>query len=105
MRNFHLPTEKTKKRRIIFFELGMILALSFTLWAFNISHRTSDAISVITTSGADDPFTPLYITPPIEEPQTNNNVTTEENAQPIKDRFRIVSNITPIPTPTPAPIP
>jgi len=43
MRNVHPHTSKTKRRSILFFEIGLICALSFSLWAFNIT-STSDLV-------------------------------------------------------------
>lgn len=97
MRNVHLHTSKTKRRSILFFEIGLICALSFALWAFNYSSETSDLVVI---NNEDPTFTidnermgEIEIVPDIEE------VVVPTDAPQPTDQFKIVDNSTPIPEP------
>lgn len=90
MRISHPQTERTKRRSIIFFEIGMIIALSITLWAFNISNRTSDIrVTENKTTVDKDPFDDIL--PPV------NIIHPEEAIMKVRktDKFKIVKDDTP----------
>lgn len=93
MRNVHLHTSKTKRRSILFFEIGLICALSFALWAFNYSTETSDLVVINHEDPAytiyDERMCEIEIVPDIEEVK----------APVPADQFTIVDNTTPIPEP------
>lgn len=95
MRNVHPHTSKTKRRSILFFEIGLICALSFALWAFNIT-STSDIVVINppepTTVIEDQMLGKIEIVPDelVEILKTTS--------QP-SEQFRIVKNETPIPEP------
>ncbi|HCS19357.1 MAG TPA: hypothetical protein DIW47_02145 [Bacteroidetes bacterium] len=101
MRNVHPPTANTKRRTILFFEIGMILALSFMLWAFNYSS--------ITYIPVPDTYEEPRSEPEIEqlgeiliEP---DNLLVSTETQTDNDQIEIVPDNTAIPDPVPAVIP
>lgn len=97
MRNVHPHTSKTKRRSILFFEIGLICALSFALWAFNLSSATSDLVVVNHEDPAftidDERMGEIKIIPDIE-------FALPEKAPMPSDIFQIVDDITLIPEPT-----
>ena len=103
MRYKHVHTQKTKRRSILFFETGLIVALSFSLWAFNISSETSDIVLV--DHSTNDPWASDTLLPPvnIEKPKPTETGTTTKSSKP-SHKFKVVNNTTPTPEPvTPKP--
>lgn len=102
MRNVHPPTANTKRRTILFFEIGMILALSFVLWAFNYS-----SIVYVPNSGPSENENTEYeieqIGEIIIEPDEVLAANTE--TQRNSDQYKIVPDYTYIPEPGPTPTP
>src|SRR5687767_6372173 len=104
MLHVQLHTNKTKKRSLLFFEIGMIIALSFTLWAFNYSSLTMEYVPEISGDmHIDDDITQIgTITIEPDEPQDKN---TQKETKKFTHNFQIVPDPTPIPEPGPEPMP
>lgn len=103
MLHVQLHTQKTKKRSVLFFEIGMIIALSFTLWAFNYSSLTTAYLpDNFGDQHVDDDVTEIgaIIIEP-DEPQQNAQAETQR----FSHNFQIVPDPTPLPDPGPAPQP
>lgn len=98
MRKIHPHTAKTKRRSVLFFELGMIVALSVTLWAFNVSNRTSDIVVA-----KYDGETPGYIIP--EDIGKITIIRDQPEIQQKTEKFRIDDTPAPLPDPEPSPEP
>jgi|GEM_PF-885796 len=96
MRNVHPHTSKTKRRSIIFFEIGLICALSFALWAFNYSSFTSDLVVSNDTKQTalfeDERIGEIEIVP-------DQELFIPETAPKPSENFQIVDDITKIPEP------
>lgn len=102
MRNVHPPTANTKRRTILFFELGMILALSFVLWAFNYSSVASlPDLNEYDTKNTEHEVE--QIGEVIIEPDDLLATKTEKLTK--SEKFKIVPDPTVLPDPGPAPDP
>ncbi len=102
MRNVHPHTANTKRRTILFFEIGMILALSFVLWAFNYS----SIVYVPNVAPAENENTDDVIEQIGEitiEP--DEVLATRTESQSNSDQYVIVPDYTVIPEPGPNPAP
>ncbi|MHB1276919.1 MAG: energy transducer TonB [Bacteroidia bacterium] len=104
MRNVHPPTANTKRRTILFFEIGMILALSFVLWAFNYSSTMAISVPEVPNNSQNDDDI-IQIREITIEPDVLVDARTE--TQSTSDQIEIVpdASILPEPGPTPLPIP
>ncbi|MDX5320106.1 MAG: energy transducer TonB [Bacteroidota bacterium] len=101
MKKIHPHTTKTKKRSLIFFEIGLITSLSLTLWAFNISNRTADVKDLAYSSSTIDD-TPEFIGE--IDIVTDEELVQKKETRPT-DKFQVVPDPTPIPDPDPDPDP
>ncbi len=102
MRNVHPHTANTKRRTILFFEIGMILALSFVLWAFNYS----SIVYVPNVPPAENENTD-YVIENIGEItiETDEVLAAMTESPSNNDQYVIVPDYTIIPEPGPTPTP
>lgn len=104
MRNVHPHTANTKRRTILFFEIGMILALSFVLWAFNYS-----SIVYVPDVPPAENDNSEYLIEQIREItiEPDHVLATNTETQINSDKFEIVPDysVIPVPGPIPAPTP
>ncbi len=95
MRNAHPHTAEVRRRRIIYFELGLILALSSMLWAFNLNFEPG--IDLMPTEV--DPFEKEWdslVMINIEEEVAKQEALKNEPVPKPSDLFKQVDNETPL---------
>ncbi|TNE81992.1 MAG: energy transducer TonB [Bacteroidetes bacterium] len=97
MRNAHPHTAKIRRRRIIYFELGLILALSSMLWAFNLNFEPGIDLRPTESDPFDKEFDSLIIVN-IEEEIMKQEALKSQPAPIPEDLFKQVDDETPIPT-------
>lgn len=91
MRNAHPHTAKIRRRRIIYFELGLILALSSLLWAFNLNFEPGIDLVPKEVDPFDKEFDSLIIIN-IEEEVAKQEALKNEPAPRPSDQLNIVDD-------------
>lgn len=100
MREQHPYTVKAKRRRILYFEFGLIIALSFCLWAFNTNYEVIELRPWEEVDPTDD-WDTLYVQPfRIEEEMPKPKTQEAPKPRPITTEFTVVDNTTPIDEPS-----